>query len=134
MNALAKLHNMGIDVAANGDRLTLRNPTGAAVPREAIELARQSKPELMAQLSPRWADTRQRVEAVLHRYGLPLDLLPPILDHGGAEAASRLQGLALARFVNFRATRELHDRGVLRGTWAIPSVADLPPAEVTAHA
>ena len=76
----------------------------------------------------------ERVEAVLHRYGLPLDLIGPILAHGGAEVASRLHGLALARFVNFRATRALHDRGVLHGCWAIPSVAHLPPAEVTAHA
>ncbi|WP_297899989.1 hypothetical protein [Metallibacterium sp.] len=129
-SALAELRAMGITLAADGDSLTLRSTTGAGVPREAVELARQHKPELLAVLSPRWANTRHRIEGVLREYCLPLTLLEPILAHGGAEAAERLHGLPLERFVNIRATRELHDRGVLHGCWAIPSVAHLPTGEV----
>ena len=109
----------GVTCRREGERLMLK-PAAGTIPADLIELARAHKGELLAELPQTAAE---RVMAVLHRYGLPLDLLPPILDHGGAEVASRLQGLALARFVNFRATRALHDRGMLHGTWAIPSVA-----------
>ena len=119
----------GITVRRAGDRVLLR-PSAGPIPADLIALAREHKPELLAVLPTAPQTAAERVEAVLHRYGLPLDLIGPILAHGGAEVASRLHGLALARFVNFRATRALHDRGVLHGCWAIPSVAHLPPAEV----
>ncbi|MDA8259534.1 MAG: hypothetical protein M0Z99_28505 [Betaproteobacteria bacterium] len=132
MTAVARIletfAQQGVSCRRDGDRLMLKPATGT-VPADLIQLARAHKPELLAVLPTVPQTAAERVEAVLHRYGLPLDLLGSILAHGGAEAASRLQGLALARFVNIRATRELHDRGVLRGTWAIPSVAHLQTAE-----
>lgn len=130
MNAVAQLQELGVLVEVEGDMLHLRATTADGIPAQALELARELKPALLAELSP-CHRVRERLLRIAEHHGIDAEIVRTIATDDALRFSVDLNDAQLSRWLNIVATRELSRRGQLTpGTWAIPSVAHLPTAEM----
>lgn len=133
----------GVTCRRDGDRVLLK-PSAGPIPADLIALAREHKPELLAALPtvpatapepPERENPTDRVRArlllIAEHHGMNAEIVRAIATDEALRFSLDLNDAQLARWLNIVATRWMTERGMIKpGTWAIPSVAHLPPAEV----
>ncbi|WP_297926733.1 hypothetical protein [Metallibacterium sp.] len=123
----------GVTCRREGERLMLK-PAAGTIPADLIELARQHKAELMAELSQGETQTdrvRARLLLIAEANGIDAEIVRAIATDEALRFSRDLNDTQLARWLNIVGTRWMTERGMLKpGCWAIPSVAHLPPGGV----
>lgn len=123
MNHIAMLKDAGVAVERNGDKLRLRTVSGEPLPLRAIELAREHKAELLAELpdtSPTAGQRARLIDAAL-AVGLPQEMIQALPD-AEIEGCELLDDAGLRRWLQIREENIRMLRGIAPAGWTQPSL------------
>lgn len=108
MNALSRLQDFGVTVERTGERIRLRTVSGEPLPPQAIELAREHKAEILAQLDGA-ADLRARLLAIAEAYGIPAEIVQAVATDDALRWCLGLSDAELTRWLNIVGTQRCTD-------------------------